>query len=162
MYNEEYLELELVGELKVLEQDRIDFLEKIISHIEKADSVFVYRAYLHNDEQNKTISEIKEQASMTCDVIDINFTFYDKTEIIIADNDEKIYCMKLNNDNRKDFIDNFKLSNNPLYNLDIEYNKSDKILISDNKFEEYNYIFVKDNIVIMMIDSHTLEILVCN
>ena len=91
MNHEEYLELRFTDELKGLEREERDFLDKILTYVRKADTAFVYREYKRDENQNSTVLWVKEKADTVYDVIDIDYEIYGNRETVIAENNEKIY-----------------------------------------------------------------------
>ncbi len=160
MLNQTYLELRLSGDIDILNKDEKNFFLLLQDNIRKADAVFSYRVYMHDDNKSATEIWIEDIADIAYEVIDIDISAYGKTETITAQNNEKIFQLNLTSQRVSEFIKNFKLSIKPIENLHMEYNNSEIILVNDSIFEEYNYIFTYDNEVVAMLDSHTLDVLV--
>lgn len=156
---DEYLQLVMKGAYASLNYERNDFLEQIEKKIMESNAVFMYRANTHSQEQHETLDWIKSNSAVVFDVIDINLSLFNEIETIYSDNNEKIYCLNLNESNILKFMKHFKLPSNEK-NQNIRESRFKDIYSSEVIYGDYNYIFSNDNKVIMLIDGYTLQALI--
>jgi len=153
-----------IKKLHVLEFNQLDYrtenLDKtIINAINLSNGVYVYRSLSHLLEQNDFIEWLKEEAGlMLFNEIFVESPNYNRFHKFIPKNNERVYFIELQEENKEKFLEHYKISirdikNSIPFKNFIKYSEK-SLFIDDPLYDQYDFIFTIGDQILLWTDIH--------
>ncbi len=133
--------------------------EIIINAINSSEGVYVYRKHAHLLEENSFIKWIKNEFSLLFyNQISLEFKENNKIENLVPQNNETVYFLEFNENDKANFLEHFKLSITAIKNR-IGKEKTIKYLeknfyVDNPLYDQYDFIFTVGDQAILFTDIH--------
>ena len=133
--------------------------EMIINAINLSEGVYVYRSSVCSLEGNKFIKWLQKETDLKYyKEASISFIEDNIIESVVPKNNESIYYLEINEDNKESFLDHFKISLTCVQNAMGEINVSQylekEIYVDDSSYDRYDFIFTVGDQIILFTDIH--------
>lgn len=138
----------------------INFIDEIIiDAINSSEGVYVYRNYTHLLKENDFIKWLKNETGIIYyKEVSLEFTGYNRFENFVPANNESVYFLEFNEDNKESFLQHFKISIRDIKNRIGNENTikclEKRMYIDDPLYDQYDFIFTVGNKVILFTDIH--------
>ncbi len=146
--------------------DEIYRIDEIINNaISSSEGVYIYRHHAHLLKENTFIKWLKNEAGLICyKEVALEFTEDNIIQSFVPRNNESVYYIGFNKDNKMNFIKHFKLSIRDIKNRigKIKTNKylEKELYIDDPTYDQYDFLFTVGDQVILFTDTHDFSFVV--
>ena len=139
-------------------KDLLNYITMINDGISKADIVFIYRSHNHIMDKNKLIEWVQMNCNRYEKEIELIVKSHDRKLVISSADKSDILVLNMNDCIRKEFNDRFYI-----YYGDFRYCITDEMyknemLTEDPRYDQYDFVFVKEGKVMMWTSMHELMI----
>lgn len=133
--------------------------EMITNSINLSEGVYVYRSSVYSLEGNKFIKWLQKETDLIYyKEVSISFTEDNIIENIVPKNNESIYYLEINEDNKESFLEHFKISlrcvQNAMGEINVNQYLGKKIFVDDSSYDRYDFIFTVGDRIILFTDIH--------
>lgn len=131
-----------------------DIENKIKECIQASDSVYIKKEYQSDNEKNDLIKWLDQQNCEYYDSMQIKFNPWNKVYPVESKDGFKVRYILFNDNLKNEFLERFKVSIIDVKNALDFHLETLGFFVEDETYEDYNFIFMKNNSVLMYADMH--------
>lgn len=141
-------------------EDEPDLLDEMITNaINLSEGVYAYRRYDYSLDGNDFIKWLQNETGLIYyKDASIEFTEDNIVEKVVPKNNESVYYLEINEDNKKSFLKHFKITLTSVRNRmgEININKylGKRFYVDDSAYDRYDFIFTVGDKIILFTDIH--------
>lgn len=143
--------------------DEVNLLDEMITNgINSSEGVYVYRHYTHLLEENNFIKWLKNETGLIhYRQVSLEFIEDNIIENFVPRNNESVYYLEINKNNKENFIKHFKISirdvRNRMEKIKIKKYLEKNFYVDDPLYDQYDFIFTLEDQVVLFTDIHNFS-----